>query len=101
MSEKLAQFRATHDNPNGSDDTFIPDREGTHIVDTVFKVIKGLAIDRTLDALTAKEVNPRSPETQRRVDLAHGTNVWLEEFRTPDSQPCADKVPNRKKKRRR
>jgi len=94
---KLAEYRETHGNPEGSDYTFTPDPEGLNILQQIWNVVLGLAKQRSVDALNAKAIDPRSPETQRRVDLAHDTNQFVMGLNARD----AGNVPNRKKKRRR
>lgn len=102
MAEKLAQYRATHDNPHGSDYTFVPDQDGTALLGQVWGVVKGLARGRNVDALRAKAVDPKGPETRVKMLEAHDTNNWLlGEGRFDTRMTIADKLPNRKKKKKR
>lgn len=101
MSEKLAQYRATHGNPEGSDYTFIPDPEGVNILIQFWNVVKGLARGRSVDALNHKAIDPSDPAVMDKMLLAHDTNQFvLGEGRFSDQQ-AAERIPNRKKKKRR
>lgn len=77
MAEKLAQYRATHGNPEGSDYTFIPNEDGTALLGQVWNVVKGFCRQKNIDALAAKAVDPRNPQTRIKMLDAHDTNQWL------------------------
>lgn len=101
MAEKLAQYRATHGNPEGSDYTFVPDQEGLNILAQVWNVIKGLARGRSVEALNHKAVDPKDPMVWEQMVEAHDTNQWLlGEGRFSDKQ-AGEQLPNRKKKKKR
>lgn len=99
---KPAEFRATHGNPQGSDHLFEPTDNGMGILNEAWNVVKGLARGRNVDALRAKEVDPRNPNTRHKMLEAHDTNQWLLGEGPYDTRmTVVDKVPNRKKKKKR
>lgn len=74
---KLAEYRATHGNPQGSDHAFTPTENGMGVLNEVWNVVKGLARGRNVDALRAKAVDPNGPNTRTKMLEAHDTNQWL------------------------
>lgn len=100
--EKLAQYRATHGNPQGSDYEFVPDIEANSLFRTIWNVIRGLSTQRSLDAVIALRVDPKNPRTREKLEEAVDTNNWiLGQGRFDTRMTVADKVPNRKGKKRR
>lgn len=97
MAEKLAQFRATHDNPHGSDYAFQPDENGDNIGDAANGIVKGLGRERTLAALDAKRLNASNAELLK--DEAHDTNMFILGRERFDTRITTTPQPEQKKKK--
>lgn len=98
---KLAEYRATHDNPHGSDYTFIPDAEGINILIQFWNVVKGLGRGRSVQALNHKAVDPKDPAVMDEMREAHDTNQFILGDGRFSDKDAAERLPNRKQKKKR